>query len=42
MQEKFHNFFGLTEFRHNQKQAITAALLNNDCFVLMPTGEIRG
>ncbi|XP_028966599.1 Bloom syndrome protein homolog [Galendromus occidentalis] len=38
MHEKFHNFFGLTEFRHNQKQAINAALLNNDCFVLMPTG----
>ncbi|GFY64240.1 bloom syndrome protein homolog [Trichonephila inaurata madagascariensis] len=34
----FHNVFGLKVFRHNQLEAINAALLKEDCFVLMPTG----
>ncbi|XP_035209951.1 Bloom syndrome protein homolog isoform X2 [Stegodyphus dumicola] len=34
----FHNIFGLKTFRHNQLESINAALLKEDCFVLMPTG----
>ncbi|CAF1034924.1 unnamed protein product [Rotaria sordida] len=34
----FGNTFGLKQFRSNQLEAINAALLHNDCFVLMPTG----
>ncbi|KFM67227.1 Bloom syndrome protein-like protein, partial [Stegodyphus mimosarum] len=33
----FHNIFGLKTFRHNQLETINAALLKEDCFVLMPT-----
>ena len=35
----FREMFGLRSFRTNQKEVITAALLNHDTFVLMPTGE---
>lgn len=38
MMEQFHEKFGLKSFRTNQLQVINAALLRNDCFVLMPTG----
>lgn len=38
LQELLRFSFGLTSFRPNQLQVINAALLGNDCFVLMPTG----
>jgi hypothetical protein len=34
----FHNLFGLKEFRAQQFEAINAALLSHNVFVLMPTG----
>jgi len=39
MMRLFHSVFGLKTFRKNQLEAVNAALLGNDCFVLMPTGS---
>uniref|UniRef100_UPI00358F96AD recQ-like DNA helicase BLM isoform X2 n=1 Tax=Myxine glutinosa TaxID=7769 RepID=UPI00358F96AD len=38
MLKVFHHRFGLHHFRINQLEAVNAALLGGDCFVLMPTG----
>ncbi|XP_051652801.1 recQ-like DNA helicase BLM isoform X1 [Manacus candei] len=38
MRNIFHKKFGLHSFRTNQLEAINAALLGEDCFILMPTG----
>ena len=36
--ETLHDTFGIKKFRPNQLETVNAAMLNNDCFVLMPTG----
>lgn len=38
MLDQFKHKFGLKKFRPKQLETINAALLNHDCFVLMPTG----
>ncbi len=41
MMKIFHKKFGLHQFRFNQLEAINAALLGEDTFVLMPTGLLE-
>ncbi len=36
--DTLHSRFGIKKFRPNQLQAVNAAMLQHDCFILMPTG----
>ena len=38
MKKALRQSYGLKCFRSNQQEAITAAMLKKDCFILMPTG----
>lgn len=38
LREAFRSVFGLKQFRPKQLEAVNAAILGEDCFVLMPTG----
>ena len=38
MKKALRQSYGLKYFRSNQQEAITAAMLKKDCFILMPTG----
>ncbi len=36
--DNLHSIFGIKKFRPNQLQTANAAMLQKDCFILMPTG----
>lgn len=38
LMKTFRSVFGLQQFREHQLEAVNAAILGEDCFILMPTG----